>query len=199
MNLGLSLQGDMDLDVAELDFLSPSLTFSPGVRFDCGYELAIAQDWAVQFETGLIYNSLDSLEISTVYGGASTGSVNGGLWQIPLFANLLYYIPINSDFKVYLGAGVGGTVSFLDFEDTANSAIAFGYHAMCGMTYKLNESMDLGLAYKFTGTTSQTFSDTFDAYYGGYYGYYGHYDNSADVDVKSSYNQSIVATLTFKF
>lgn len=202
-NLGVSLQGDYDITAEEgvdLSAFSPSVTFSPGVRLDCGFQMALAQNWALQLETGVIYNSIDTLDFNPSANGSASVPMDGSLLQVPLFANLLYHIPIQPNFQLYLGAGVGGMFSFLDMESDNTSAAAFSYQAIAGMSYQVNDSMDIGLAYKFTGTLSQTFSDL-DTYNNSYWGYYGYanYNTGTDKDVEEAYNHSILVTFTFRF
>src|SRR5437763_521320 len=51
-----------------------------------------------------------------------------------------------------------GTAAGLPSGDT-QSAVSFGYQGFAGATYEINDRMEVGLVYKFLGTTDQEFDD----------------------------------------
>ena len=182
------------------DNSSSAFSFTPGIRVDLGYGFNFAQNFTLQLETGIIYNALDTFNESyTNYYGQVHHSANadGELLQIPFFANLLYNIPINPDFKVYFGVGAGVSVSFLTTWGETSSAAAFICQGIVGTSYKVSDSIDIGLAYKIMGTSSQSFDQSYLTYNG--YNWVVAGSTTPTWEFDSSINQSILATLTFKF
>src|SRR5258708_7822497 len=97
---GLSLQQNLTLR-GEVPGL---MTFDPGLRLDMELRYGLSDRWAVAFQTGLIYNTIDTI------AGVPLGSIgfNASLSEIPVMANLSYTIPTHGPFSIYLGGGVGG-------------------------------------------------------------------------------------------
>jgi len=195
LNVGAAWEEDLDIttDFGFGTAINPKLQFDTGIRVDIGYQWAMSEHFALQFETGFIWNGVNDLRLDTAYFGTPSTSVSGNLWQIPVLANLIYNIPLNPGLNLYFGAGVGLTVSWLDLENSNSDAVAFAYQGVAGLNYAITPNIELGIAYKFLGTTSQTFSDI-----GSRYGY-GYYSGNSSVDVGSAWNQSVLLTFLYKF
>lgn len=140
-----------------------TLDLNTGVRGDVVLGYKICHSFAVELNSGIIWNSVDSINgnvLSTVGGSAD-------LYQVPLMANCIYKIPIKGHFKPFVGAGVGAVVGFFESssvpglyfpgpggsKDFNATDTVFAYQAEVGFEYLLGKHARLGLAYKFLGTT----------------------------------------------
>lgn len=159
-----------------------SASFNPGARggFSVGYDLSDC--FAVELETGAIWNSVDKV------GGQSLSSgANADLYQVPLLANLIYKTPVKSGFSAFFGAGAGGIASIFSanspgtpstpppvgtgavarvigtFKSTggigsgsgfsgSDTDYTFAYQGVAGVKYAFCKNMDIGITYKFLGT-----------------------------------------------
>ena len=118
------------------------MTFNPGIRGNIALGYNINRSWAAEFDTGVIWNSIDSFD------GTSLSSVGASFdtYTIPLLVNVVYRIPIKGPWSSYLGAGAGGAASLLSYSQTYlgtryswnNSTFVFGYQAKAGLQYQLN-------------------------------------------------------------
>ena len=150
---GLALQQEVTIK----DSGGAKISFDPGARFDVAVGYHFTDAWAAEFQTGVIYNSIDKI------AGISLDSqgLSANLYQIPLMANLSYTLPVRERVSAYLGAGVGGVVGVFHGEgggeSTDHTDLTFGYQGILGLKYALNDKMGLGLAYKFLGTTDHDF------------------------------------------
>lgn len=157
--------------------------FDTGVRFDG----AIGYQWnpwlGTEFETGFIYNEFQHVN-------------DASLWGIPLMVNLVLTVPIpNSRVVPYAGAGIGGVVSALDFNDTFISTpqggifvdgyeddTVFGWQGFAGLKFILNEQFDINLSYKYLYTDSPSFNAHPDFFGGTFQGInFGHIHNHSAV------------------
>lgn len=152
---------------------SPYLTFSTGIRFDLalGYSF---NDWcSLEFSPGIIWNPLktygdDNVNVTVDgenYSGSGEVNLDGSFIQVPLVANLLFYIPTNSQWRPVFGGGLGANYNYLNFSkvlgidlpDVSGSCWSLGYQAIAGFDYAFDGGYQLGLKYIFTGSTSQSF------------------------------------------
>ena len=128
-------------------------TFDSGIRGDFILGYNINKAWGVEFNTGIIWNSMDT------FNGTSLSSVNQtfNTYTIPFLANLVYRIPLKGPFSAYVGAGAGGAASILHYTsstyDPSDSTFVFAYQAKAGVEYALTKHASLGVAYQFFGTT----------------------------------------------
>lgn len=79
------------------------------------------------------------------------------LYQVPVLANFLYTFPLESKFKPFVGVGAGGVFVMVDTGDDSESDFVFAYQAMAGCSYAIRENFDVGISYKFLGTSSPEF------------------------------------------
>jgi opacity protein-like surface antigen len=161
---GVSLQQDVDVK----EFLGASLSgtkieFDPGLRFGIVGGYRFTDQWSVSLEAGYSFNSVKSIAGTPLSG--SGGDID--LHQVPILANGLYTFPLKCRVKPFLGGGVGGVFSVAEFSGAASGlpsgdsqgAAAFGYQGFAGARYEINDRMELGVIYKFLGTTDNTFDD----------------------------------------
>lgn len=174
-------------------FTSGTVTFQPGVRGNVALGYNINRSWAAEFDTGVIWNSIDSFD------GTSLNTVGASFdtYTIPLLANIVYRIPIKGPWAAYLGAGAGGAASILSYSQTylgtryswGGSSFVFGYQAKAGLQYKLSRNAALDVAYEFFGTTDPSWSSTQS------------FGTPADYQFKEKgfYTHSLVISFTWSF
>ena len=152
-NLGGSVAQDTTIKSTDAFITSGTIQFSAGGRLDVGFGYYITDWLSAELETGFLIN-LTKLEDEL-----SSGDV--AYYQIPILANLIYHIPTRSRFHPFIGAGFGGVESQLVNNDwiSGRSADDFGlaWQGMAGCRYQLSSKIDLGVAYKYLGTSDRTF------------------------------------------
>ena len=169
LDVGLALQQDITLQRAGD---SRRLSFDPGARLDLSGGLHLSESWRAELELGFIFNSVSAID------GESAGS-SAEYFQVPIMANGIYTLPLHGPIRVYVGAGLGGVASmFWNNLFDADDSFTFGYQAIVGAKYALNDSLDLGLSYKLLGTLEHDLGPA-----------------TAD----GTFSHSILAAITFKF
>jgi opacity protein-like surface antigen len=133
------------------------MTFDTGFRFDVAARYHLSGGWDADFEAGVVYNTVDQI------AGVSLSSIGASaeFTQIPLIVDIIYNIPVHGPFSLYFGAGMGGTVGLFHAsgggENTDHTDFTFGFQGIAGMKYAINDRIDLGLVYKFMGTSDHDF------------------------------------------
>ena len=172
--VGASLGGTATLDASVKEFFGPisntKVHFDPGlhVGFVGGYQLC---DWfSVEGETGVYMNQIDSID-----GASFNGNGNEFVEQVPLLANVRLQWPSHGHCPVtpYVGGGLGGSISVIDFQDdislngvTGNGSSAdlvFAYQAFAGLRFAVAQNIDVGVEYHYFVTTGSdwSFNNTF--------------------------------------
>ena len=156
-----------------------SVAFNPGFRFDFapGYRL---NEWiGFEFETGCIYNTVDSYTISgngtftgtggnTTLNGTTTADAQGYLLQVPLIVNVEFSYPLEGGWRPFLGAGGGGmfqkmTIGTLTGDiqvqcDFNQSNFMGAWEAFAGFGYQVAPGFDVSLAYRLNGVLAPDFA-----------------------------------------
>jgi opacity protein-like surface antigen len=136
---------------------SANVTFNPGIRADIDLGYKLNDSWAVELETGFMWNSMD--KINGVSFSSYSQSVD--IYSVPLLANVIYKVPTETSWTPYFGVGVGGVVGIFDLNNTTRGArysdtdLTFAYQAEAGLDYALSKNASIGIAYKFLGTLNQ--------------------------------------------
>ena len=130
-------------------------TFKTGVRGDISFGYDLNDRWAVEIETGVIWNQADTI------GGHSVSPRTIDFYQYPILANAIYKIHWNDRWTSYFGAGGGGVATRVDatlptFRATDWTA---AYQAQAGIAYSLNSHVTLDFGYKFFGSLDHSFTD----------------------------------------
>jgi opacity protein-like surface antigen len=139
------------------------MAFDPGMRGDIFFGYQIAPPVAVEIETGAIWNQLrtgSGLFINSI-------APQGDLYQIPILANVVFRLPLAYGISAYIGGGVGGVASELDYHDSDNGFFGFHHHVsdtdftfayqgMTGVKWAVAPNMEVDLSYKFLGTLDHT-------------------------------------------
>jgi outer membrane protein W len=126
------------------------VSFDLGVRFDFAVGYYINDTLALEFESGWIRNSVDTI------GGASLpGNTDLTLHQVPLLVNAVYHVQSDSPWRPYIGIGLGGVVSLFDIDapsnDQTGSDFTFAYQGKAGLGFALTEQCIIDLSYKMFG------------------------------------------------
>ncbi len=149
--------------------------FSTGVRADLMWGVMMNQNIGLQLQTGVIWNRMSRVGTITTNppppppppppteSGEAYEFGHGDLYQIPLLLNVVYKFSPEKAFSPYIGAGAGGELSLFDATfPTArlkDTDITFAYQAFAGVRYRLSDRANIGLGYKFLGTTDQDWKD----------------------------------------
>lgn len=156
-----------------------SVAFNPGFRFDFapGYRL---NEWiGFEFETGCIYNTVDSYTISgngtftgtggnPTLNGTTTADAQGYLLQVPLIVNVEFSYPLEGGWRPFIGAGGGGmfqkmTIGTLTGDiqvqgDFNQSNFMGAWEAFLGFGYQVAPGFDVSLAYRLNGVLAPDFA-----------------------------------------
>ena len=148
--------GNLTRDTSLREFFGEPLAanskikFEPGVRVGLvsGYHLT---DWfAVEGETGVMANSIDSI--------TDASRVDAVFSNVPLLFNVRLQCPRWDMVKPYLGGGVGGSFPVIDADRItiggtsmhgSDASAVFAYQAFAGLRFKLNDQIGLALEYHY--------------------------------------------------
>lgn len=168
---------------------SGEVKFQAGFRGDVIFGYNFCSAFAAEFETGVIDNSVNSI------AGNSLSSFSGSadVYEIPILVNAIYRVPLKGALTPYVGVGVGGTATYLDVQNvplfgfSSHSSyqatdFTFAYQATLGLKYAVSKNFDLGIAYKFIGTTDHNWSD-----------------NNVSFNTDGTLTHAVLASLTWKF
>lgn len=128
---------------------SATITFDPGARADLQLGFNFTPNFSTELEVGAIVSPVRS---SLALG---TDDTSVDLDQVPVLFNVIYHQPLGHNFSAYAGAGVGAVFSQYsdEFGDSTHTDTEFGYQGMAGIKYQISENWDIGVGYKFLGTT----------------------------------------------
>jgi opacity protein-like surface antigen len=124
-----------------------------GIRGDLALGYHLTKSWAVEVESGAIWNQGPNPDDS--------------FYQIPVMLNVVYEIHVSDSWKAYIGAGGGGVVSMIssEFKDPAlhtpflleDSDWSPGYQAEAGIKYAISRHVEVDLGYKFLGVVEYNY------------------------------------------
>jgi len=166
------------------------IVFQPGIRYDLEPAYNVTDWFRAGLETAFIYNQIHSISMlgtTSYYGSSQFG--NGGLFQIPILANLTFTFPSDGPFRGYFGGGTGASWnvlqrSALDPDDGSPSTYTswqwnFVWQVSTGFTYTVAPGLDLDLGYKLLSSPSPS--------------------AQGSGQTKSSYNHSVQIGLAWRF
>lgn len=168
---------------------SGEVKFDTGFRGDVIFGYNFSESFAAELETGVIDNSISSIAGNTL----SSFGASASTYEIPILVNAIYRLPLKGGWTPYVGAGVGGAATYLTaknvplFGFSSNSSYSstdftFAYQATAGLKYAINETMEVGIAYKFIGTTDHSWSA-----------------NNVNFDTDGTMTHAMLANFTWKF
>jgi len=136
----------------------PGVSGRHNVRFDPGARLSLDGGWRFTDwfraggEFGVISHSIKGADASLV--------------EFPLMANLEFQIPNKSRVVPFFGGGPGVSISVFDidhdnlaggdFVDGSTADAVFAWQAYGGARFRINDSMSVGLVYKYFEADSTT-------------------------------------------
>jgi len=150
------LGGEWTHDTGLKEFFGEPLTSGSKVKFDPGARFGIAAGYylthwlAVEAETGVMANEIDTITDAT--------RVDASFSNVPLLFNVRFQCPHADRLVPYCGGGVGASFPVIDAEKIeiggtsmhgSDSDAVFAYQALAGLRYKLNSRMGLSLEYHY--------------------------------------------------
>lgn len=141
---------------------SGDVVMHPGLRFDAsaGYEFGTKGAGSVSLElaSGVVFNRFDRLEAV----GTKVG-VDGDLYQIPIFVNVIGSYKLANGITPYVGGGGGAVVGYATIDTLRTAAgrlavndsdtdITPAIQAFAGVRFNITDTTSVGLAYKFLNT-----------------------------------------------
>ena len=165
------------------------LSFDTGFRGDVIFGYNFCKNFAAELETGVIYSPINSIAGNSL----SSFGASADIYEIPILVNAIYRMPLKGGWTPYVGAGVGGAATYLTAQNvplfgfgshTSYSSMdfTFAYQANAGLKYAVSENVELGIAYKFIGTTDHNWSD-----------------NSVSFKTDGTITHAVLASFTWKF
>lgn len=166
------------------------------VKYDTGLRagVVVGYNWtrslAAELDAGVIWNTINTIGANNL----STVGASAQVQEIPLLVNGIYKVPLKGALKPYIGAGAGAMVGLFDSANVPlsyslggdphyrSTDVTFAYQFTAGFKYKVGKNMDLGIAYKFIGTTDHSWSD-----------------NNITFKTDGTMAHNIVATFTWRF
>ena len=130
---------------------STRVAFDAGLRFDLRLGLSSLKGLRGEIDVGVLYNALKTNPLTSTGGKLE-------LYQVPIMLDLGYAFRVIGPLSVYFGGGIGAVYGVLNGDGTSligvSSDLTFGYQGFGGISYALSDRLDIGVAYKFLGTSS---------------------------------------------
>lgn len=145
---GVLLTDDVDAVVPQFGPpVATTFNLDPGIRFQVGVGYRLTDWFAVELQSGAAANNFDGL--------AGSGMIN----QVPILLNGVFRKKFGA-FEPFVGAGAGTAASFVAFDnailtpagpvlDGTEVDMVFAWQLYGGLDYRINESMAVGLVYRF--------------------------------------------------
>jgi opacity protein-like surface antigen len=148
-DFGAALPSDADVSEFVGIPLDPNvdLEMDPGIRAGVALGLHLSDAFAIELESGVAYNQMDSIDGLSF----SDAGVELNVYQVPVLLNAIYRIPVGDRFGAYVGAGAGGVIALLD-GDESDDDVTYAWQVQAGVDFKIGESLNLGVGYKLLGT-----------------------------------------------
>jgi hypothetical protein len=139
-----------DLGASFLTGLPSGVDTDPGIRFSVvpGYRIYNDDIFAVslQFETGFIWNSINS------------GRSSADVYQVPFLLGFEYAFHTGTIVEPYIGIAGGGSYTDYEFDSqfrSNESSVSGAVQGMAGIRFKLSDSAEIGVGYKFLASWPQ--------------------------------------------
>ncbi|MGH7993089.1 MAG: outer membrane protein [Limisphaerales bacterium] len=163
---------------------SEQVSFDPGARLDFDFGYNFTKNWAAELEVGLAINQVKN----SFFLGTDFMEVD--LVELPIMVNVIYTQPLGRHFSAYCGGGLGGVFSDYsnEFGETTVSDTTFGFQGLAGIKYAPNDRWNIGVAYKFLGTTEHDVGPGIDSN-----------GNSTEFKSDGTLTHSVLLTLTCTF
>jgi opacity protein-like surface antigen len=186
---GLAIQENTGIRSGSINSSSGDLHFDSGFRADMQFGYQFNDVFAVELESGIIRNTINEIGIQQL----STVNANASLEEIPLMVNTICTIPVKGPIKPYIGLGAGAVAGIFNSSNVPGSGpgptpnygdtdFTFAVQAEAGIKYQICRNLELGLGYKFIGTTDHSW-----------------HDNDINMRTRGTKTHDIEATLTWRF
>ena len=137
---GISIMHDFELGGRDL-------TFDPGLRLDIAPQIRFTSQFAAELNTGVIWNTFAAIE---------SVPLKGDHFQVPLFLQGVWTIPLRYSTKPFLGVAVGGVYDHSTI-DTFNgngvglreSGLYPAFQGVAGAEWQLTDRLAIGIVYKY--------------------------------------------------
>ena len=145
MYLRVNVGANMITDTEIKGSSGAELTFNAGLDLNVALGIPLAQDFAVEVGVGMQYNGLDSVK-----AGGISQNIDGNLFQIPLFADLVYDFHLTDKLTLGVLAGAGFQYNSFTFDQQLNfnketkTSWTFRYQAGLNLTWALSSTSSLG-------------------------------------------------------
>ena len=160
--VGADAGGVLTLDTRVKEFVGPvtpgtKVSLDPGVRVGIHGGYKFCDFFSLEAETGVMANNIKSITGASIDGEAA-------LSNVPFLVNARFTVPHGKcPITPYFGGGAGGAATVLSFqhhidfngEDVhgSDSDVVFAYQAFGGLSYAINDRMNVGLEYHYFATT----------------------------------------------
>jgi opacity protein-like surface antigen len=182
--LNFDLGGVLTQDLIVRSAGGQKVPFDPGIGGNISVGFDVTDALCLELQTGATSSSLNT-SANTV---PAFGGFDVNLYQVPMLANVIFKAPIHGGLTPYVGAGAGGVFSELEMHQhgfyQSDTDATFGYQALAGIRCTLNRFTELGVGYRFLGTTAHTWFQNNPAAY---------------TSTGPTFSHSILATLTLSF
>jgi opacity protein-like surface antigen len=150
----LSIEGGYSLQQSvTIKETGQKASFDPGLRIDLAIGTRSPKNVSVELDVGVIYNSMKKVNGEPLF----SEDIKLDAFEIPLMLDFLYNFPKLGPVTIYAGGGIGAVWGIYTGNDTTifgfGTDITFGYQGIAGINYALSDRCDLGVVYKFLGTT----------------------------------------------
>jgi opacity protein-like surface antigen len=178
-DLGGVLQQDLSIRNA-----GQKVGFDPGIGGNLSLGFDITDALAVEFQTGASESGINTSGSQALLFAGN----NADIYQVPLMANVIFKAPLPGGLTPYVGAGFGGAITTIEAWRrgfyASDTDITPAYQALAGVRCALNRFTEVGVGYRFLGTTAHTwFADSPNLY----------------TPTGATFSHSILATVTFSF
>jgi len=158
---GLYFRGGIGPEIAHRtdvkEFFGPSsgnrVEYDAGLRISAAGGYQFCSYFSAEVESGILYNSIKSI--------TGSPSTDASVANVPLLANAVFHIPLESNFVPYCGFGFGGSTSVLNIDHATiagrplegdDADFVWAAQAFAGFRYEFNDRMGVGFGYKFLAT-----------------------------------------------
>lgn len=165
------------------------LKFDTGWRAGADVGYSFCKYFAVELDASDIHNEINAIGPNSL----SSVGANAHLDEVPLLVNGVFTWPLGN-FKPYVGVGVGAALGFFDGYNIPGSYFpganptyrdtdcTLAYQGELGFQYSVSQRLDVGIAYKFVGTTDNDWNA-----------------NNSPFKTDGTMTHTIMGTITFRF
>jgi opacity protein-like surface antigen len=124
---------------------------SPGGNLHAGVGYRIIDWLAVEFESGITGNEIDSI--------AGASEVDAGIYTVPFMFNVVAQCNNLGPWHPFVGVGAGGSSVIMDIDEItigqdtvfggSEGDVVFSWQGFAGLRYQFNENWSAGLTYRY--------------------------------------------------